>query len=160
MIVINDTILFFGVSLLISILLFLFVFIKDKQHRRRFATYEDSIEVINKTLYKIEKSIDDKVERLVGLAKQDLEKEIKNPLFSSIDEIRQNVNDHSDLAKTKVGNLEEKLKEYTSIPMSAQLDENKVLSMYNAGTCVADIAKELRCNESEVTFLLKVRGLV
>lgn len=151
---INDTTIYWGLSVLIIIILYIFVIIKDKSTKKRMNSYESSIEHLNKTIYRLEKNLEEKID----LIKSEIKTDIKDPLFSSLENIKQDVDQTSSTVNTRVGNLEEKTKEYMSVPVK-NFDEQMAISMFKSGQSVAEIAKELRCNESEISFLLKVRGL-
>ena len=161
MIPINDSILFGGLSVLILIILFLYILARDKKTEKKLKLYERSIENLNKNLFKLEKKIEMTMTREQVTSFLDIElDEIKEPIYKSIKEIKQAVDSTRNNVESRVGGLEEKTKEYMAIPMTATLDEGRVVSLFKSGYSTEEITKELRANISEVSFVLKMKGLV
>ena len=144
---IDEGLVLWFVSLLIIVFLYLYIIVKNRSIRNRLNSYETSFEALNKSIYRLEKDFYEKLEQITSK----LETEIKEPLFSSLEDIKQDKN----VVESRIDNLEK-----ISVPMSPTLDENKAISMFKNGNSPAQIAKDLMCNESEINFLLKVRGLI
>ncbi len=144
---IDEGLILWGVSLLVMVILYIYIIIKNAAIKNRLNSYEASFEELNKSIYRLEKGFDERLEEI----KTKLEAEIKEPIFSSIESIKQSAT----IERNRVSNLEK-----ISIPMNPTLDENRAISLFKSGNTIPQIAKELMCNESEINFLLKVRGLV
>ena len=144
---IDEGLILWGVSLLVMVILYIYIVIKNAAIKNRLNSYEASFEELNKSIYRLEKGLDERLEEI----KAKLEAEIKEPIFSSIESIKQSAT----IERNRVSNLEK-----ISIPMNPTLDENRAISLFKSGNTIPQIAKELMCNESEINFLLKVRGLV
>ncbi|MGP1560905.1 MAG: hypothetical protein ACTTIC_02330 [Helicobacteraceae bacterium] len=144
---IDEGLILWGVSLLVMVILYIYIIIKNAAIKNRLNSYEASFEELNKSIYRLEKGFDERLEEI----KAKLEAEIKEPIFSSIESIKQSAT----IERNRVSNLEK-----ISIPMNPTLDENRAISLFKSGNTIPQIAKELMCNESEINFLLKVRGLV
>ncbi len=160
----SESMIFGGFSIAILLLLFIYVIVREKETKKRLNAYEKSIEAINKNIYQLEKKIDEKTEDTITAQeiermKQELVSTIKQPIYASLETIKETVKLSKNDVETRMSNLEEKAKEYMSIPISASLDESRVMHLFKNGYTVDDIARELRSNVSEINFLLKVKGL-
>lgn len=160
----SESLMFGVLSIAILVLLFIYVIVREKENKRRLNSYEKSIENINKNIYKLEKKIDENIGNNISTEelekmKRELTATIKDPIYKSLESIKETVKISKSDVESRVGSLEEKAKEYMSIPISAGLDESRVVSLFKNGYTPEDIAKELRSNVSEINFLLKVKGL-
>jgi DNA-binding NarL/FixJ family response regulator len=91
-----------------------------------------------------------------------LVKELKgfaDSLVESISEIKTAQQAIKSNLEARMDRLEERTKEYLSVPSSAALDENKVRALHKAGYSKEDIAKELHANVSEIAFILNILNL-
>ncbi|MCV6608812.1 MAG: hypothetical protein OIF32_11400 [Campylobacterales bacterium] len=157
---IDDTLMFGGLSVVILIVLFFYVISRDKQTQKQLKLYERSIENINKNIFKLEKKMEQSINREQLHNTLDIElDEIKEPIYRSLKELKSAIEASKATVETRVEGLEEKAKEYMSIPMSASLDEGRVVSLFKSGYSAEEIAREIRANVSEVTFVLKLKGL-
>lgn len=158
---IEEPVLFGALSVLILIILFFYVISREKRTTKQLKLYERSIENLNKNLFKLEKRVEKAItkEYMQEFLDEELEG-IKTPIYNSIKELKQAVDSTRNSVKNRVDGLEEKAKEYMSIPMSASLDEGRVVSLFKSGYSTEEIAKEIRANVSEVSFVLKLKGLI
>ncbi|GHV09227.1 hypothetical protein AGMMS50229_18990 [Campylobacterota bacterium] len=65
----------------------------------------------------------------------------------------------NDTNAMRVDRLDERLGEYLSITPTSSLDTTRVITLHKSGLTVAEIAKELHANHSEVLFALKMHDL-
>ncbi|MDR3347516.1 MAG: hypothetical protein LBN32_02775 [Helicobacteraceae bacterium] len=65
----------------------------------------------------------------------------------------------NDTNQLRVDRLEERLREYLSITPTSNLDTTRAVALHKAGLTAAEIAKELRANQSEVIFALRLNEL-
>ncbi len=59
----------------------------------------------------------------------------------------------------KLAGLEDKIKGFTVIPENYQTNEKKIVSLYNKGLSVSEIARNLRIGIGEVELVLKIEGI-
>ncbi|NPA73577.1 MAG: hypothetical protein GXO12_02590, partial [Epsilonproteobacteria bacterium] len=59
----------------------------------------------------------------------------------------------------RINAIEEKIKQYSSLPDTYQSNDKRVVSLYNDGLTVSEIAKNLRMGIGEVELVLKIAGL-
>jgi DNA repair exonuclease SbcCD ATPase subunit len=163
---VNEYIVIAAISFfLIAVLIF--VYIKDAEASRKFFLYEKAIEDLNKKIYKLEKrlneyeknySVDDMGELIEQRVKSDLQN-ITNLLMESHNEVNDKVKKLSNELHGRVDVIEEKIKQYSSLPDTYQSNDKRVVSLYNDGLTVSEIAKNLRMGIGEVELVLKIAGL-
>jgi hypothetical protein len=151
---------------LVLVFFLIYMIYKDSVTTRKLKDYEFAIEELNRQIFLVEKMQRQSGEReevdMDAEIQRVLAKELKGlgeTLIDSINEIKQaQVNLKSNL-EARMDRIEERTKEYMSVPSSPALDENKVRSLYKAGYSKEEIAKELHANVSEVSFILNILNL-
>lgn len=163
---ISDDMLLMILGSLVLVFLFIYMIYKDSVTTRKLKDYEFAIEELNRQLFLVEKT----QKSAGGKEEVDIEAEIQRilsrelkglgeTLIDSISEIKQaQVNLKSNL-EARMDRIEERTKEYMSVPTSATLDENRVRSLHKAGYSKEEIARELHANVSEVSFILNILNL-
>jgi len=163
---ISDDMLLMILGSLVLVFFLIYMIYKDSVTTRKLKDYEFAIEELNRQLFLVEKmqknsgnkeeiDIEAEIQRI-------LSRELKGlgeTLIDSISEIKQaQLNLKSNL-EARMDRIEERTKEYMSVPTSATLDENRVRSLHKAGYSKEEIARELHANVSEVSFILNILNL-
>jgi len=168
-----DTQLFFiciGGLVFVILCVFGYILSKDKETTKRIVRFESAIEAVAKEIYKIQKTqqkIQDKqnnVEFLVssgGDAHNDTNEKIASinkkiiSLGGDIENVKNNLDE-------KILGLENRVKEYgpfNTTSSGGDIDEKKIVDMFQNGFSIDSIAKELRIGRGEVEFTLKLANI-
>ncbi len=152
---------------LFLIIIFIYMYIKDSEVNRKFYLYEKAIEDLNKKIYTLEKNskntkkkidIDEIREYIDEKIEENIEKitsfvvESHNKTENSIKEIMNSLTE-------KMNTVDEKIKKYSTLPDTYQSNDKRVVSLYNKGLTVSEIAKNLRMGIGEVELVLKIAGI-
>lgn len=146
-----------------------YMIIKDKDTSKRISRFESAIETIAKEIYKIQKS-QQKLE--ASLASQEfLSTENGESKFNATNdklialnkkliELDKDIDLLRNHYDEKIMSLENRVREYGSFSSSGgDIDEKKIIDMFQNGFSVDSIAKELRIGRGEVEFTLKLANI-
>lgn len=159
-----------GALLLILIFLILYIYIKDKDVSKKTQRLEKAIEALTKEIYKIKKWIQES-EAQNEFANSTLGANIKNEVKSNlnsgltnlsiqIQDIQETLNKDRDYFEEKMITLENKIREFGHFsPSSTDVDESRIIKMFQDGWSIDSIAKELRIGRGEVEFILKLADI-
>lgn len=163
----------FGIVLLIVIVI---SYMKDAETSRKFAKYEKILDVLMKENHSIKKQL--QTLEITATLPQDngdlqgieeklvlkIQSEINNkiiPVISSIESIEQAIENFQLEQQDRMYDLEERTKSITKIsPPNTGSDEEKIVSLYNSGLSVENIAKDLQLSVGKVNLILKIRGIL
>ena len=168
---IDEELLFvcFGGIGFVLVCLLLYVIIKDKDTSKRISRFEGAIETLAKELYKIQKT-QQKIQSdqaNYDFLSSDQSEEKQNAINDKISALNKKViklDKDIDLLKNhydeKIISLENRMREYGYFsPSSGDVDEKKIIDMFQSGFSVDSIAKELRIGRGEVEFTLKLANI-
>lgn len=163
----------FGVVLMIIIAV---IFMKDIETTRKFSKYEKILDNLMKENHSIKKQLST-LEIVTNLPKEDgnlqgIEEKLSTkiqsqidekiiPIINSIESIENTIRNFQSEQQDRIYNLEERTKSITKIsPPNSRSDEEKIVSLYNEGLSIENIAKDLQLSVGKVNLILKIRGLV
>jgi len=163
---INDELILIILGSLVVVFFLIYMIYKDSVTTRKLKDYEFAIEELNRQIYLVEKTqksmpkkeeidIEAEIQRILA-------KELKGlgeTLIDSINEIKNAQMSLKSNLEARMDRIEERTKEYLSVPSPSALDENKVRSLHKAGYSKEEIARELHANVSEVSFILNILNL-
>lgn len=163
---IDENIILVVLGSLLVLIFFIYIIYKDSVATKKLKDYEFAIEDLNRHIFMLEKKIEtDKDTTKIKVAdeiQKALTKELKEFAGTFMLSIKELQSAH-ELGKydlqNRIARLEERTKEYMSVPSAGILDENRVKALYKAGYSKEDIARELRANVSEVSFILNILSL-
>lgn len=156
--------------LAIVILLMLVNYFRSSDLHKRIQNFERGIEELNKEIYKIRKWIkDNELENqytntaLGSKIKSEVKDSLENGLikvYRQIEVLEVNMDKQNDYMEEKMFQLEEKLREINYTPSNGnQIDEKRILTLFNEGWSMDSIAKEMRLNKGEVELILKLANI-
>ena len=155
---------FFG-FVLVCVLAYMIV--KDKDISKRISRFESAIETIAKEIYKIQKT-QQKLESAQAsqefLASESGESKATSDKLIALNKKLIEFDKDIDLLRShydeKIMSLENRLREYGAFGSSGgDIDEKKIIDMFQNGFSVDSIAKELRIGRGEVEFTLKLANI-
>lgn len=163
---------------LVFILLIIYLYLKDYESARKARRYENSIEDLNKEIYRLQKKFKEQendLEKFKQSFKQQIYQETRlemknlidsnlyaqiSPIKTHLSSLREKYEEYQDNIDNKIIALEERIKEFAYTPSNPNnIDEGRIISMYKDGWSVDSIAKELRIGKGEVEFTLKFANL-
>lgn len=166
----NFTLIIGIAVVLIIICLVLFIYIKDKESLRKNQQLEKAIDTLSKEVYKTRKWIQES-ETQAEFANSTLGTNIKNEvknnlntnlsnLYTHIQTLQESIQKDRDYFEEKIISLENKIKEFGYFSTSdSDVDEKRIIAMFQDGWSVDSIAKELRIGRGEVEFILKLADI-
>ncbi|MDD7567068.1 MAG: hypothetical protein PUJ79_01475, partial [Helicobacter sp.] len=81
-------------------------------------------------------------------------------VYRQIEVLEVNMDKQNDYMEEKMFQLEEKLREINYTPSNGnQIDEKRILTLFNEGWSMDSIAKEMRLNKGEVELILKLANI-
>lgn len=163
---ISDDLLLIILGSLVLVFFLIYMIYKDSVTTRKLKDYEFAIEELNRNIFLLDKNqkkgsekpelnIEAEIQRVFS-------KELKglaDTLIDSIGELKKAQANLKNNLEARMDRIEERTKEYMSVPASAALDENRVRSLHKAGYSKEEIARELHANVSEVSFILNILNL-
>ena len=144
-----------------------YMIVKDKDISKRISRFESAIETIAKEIYKIQKT-QQKLESAQAnqefLASESGESKATSDKLIALNKKLIEFDKDIDLLRShydeKIMSLENRLREYGAFSSSGgDIDEKKIIDMFQNGFSVDSIAKELRIGRGEVEFTLKLANI-
>ena len=157
--------------------LFVYVVAKDRDTNKRLQRFEGALTSLAKEIYKTQKGVEkfeqegNKIDFLnatdSGISTLGANENIKTSLQEKITSMSKKVNELDkdiDMLKShydeKIISLENKLKEYGHFTSGGgDIDEKKIVEMFQDGFSIDSIAKQLRIGRGEVEFTLKLANI-
>ncbi|PAF42686.1 helix-turn-helix domain-containing protein [Helicobacter sp. 11S03491-1] len=159
-----------GLVLLVLVFLVLYNYIKDRESLKKTQRLEKAIEALSKEIYKTRKWIQEN-EMQAEFANSTLGNNIKDEvksnlnsslsnLYSHIQNMQQTLDKDRDYFEEKIISLEGKVREFGHFSSSGNdVDEKRIVAMFQDGWSIDSIAKELRVGRGEVEFTLKLADI-
>ncbi len=158
--------LIYGAIAFVFFILLIYIYTKDSEASRKFFLYEKAIEELNKKLYEVEKELNsinsvnkDELRDYIDEVVEDSLQKITKFVLSSKEEEEKRLEKIEATIEDKLAGLEDKVKSLTAIPENYQTNEKKIVSLYNKGLSVSEIARNLRIGIGEVELVLKIEGI-
>ncbi|RAX58017.1 hypothetical protein CCZ01_04190 [Helicobacter monodelphidis] len=149
-----------------------YIYIKDLETMKLLKQQEKIIDELLRQIHKVDKKQkEDKQDNDYSIAFNTLSRNLKEELQDSVSKIssqiyaevemlKEEFQEYKEQLDDRLGNLEEKIKEVSYFPTSANgVDGEKIISMFKDGWSVDSIAKELRVSKGEVEFTLKLANI-
>lgn len=158
-----------GIAFVIFILIF-FMYTRDAEISKRLRQFEKSIEDINLNMFKLkkllkEKEFEDNDEendfrvRLRTELKGDIDS-LKSELYGALRDLNAEYEEERVKFEDKLAIMEERMKESLYVSnVVGNVDENKIISLFQNGYSIDAIAKELNIGKGEVELSLKLANL-
>ncbi len=138
---------------------------KDKDVSKRITRFENAIEAVAKEIYKIQKTqkqFQEGKSSMEFLGVSDDENSDENTITTGkkILDIERSVEDMKNYFDEKIIALENRVREYNNFSSAGvEVDEKKIIDMFQNGFSIDSIAKELRIGRGEVEFTLKLANI-
>ena len=146
--------------------LFVFVAVRESAINKKLKTYDRSFDILNKEIFALRKELKGKGSIPIDLdSKFATAEEFEEFTNIIISKIRDMQNDSNNFKQSVFDKFEDaKVKEQTShtmsLPLSASIaDESKIISLFESGFSLEDIARQLRVNVGEIEFVLKLNNV-
>jgi gas vesicle protein len=159
--------LIIGAICLAIVTMLIYLYTKDSETSRKFFLYEKAIEELNKKIYELEKELQkqnsnnntDEIKEYIDARFENDMQKITQFALNSQKEIRNSIKELTDEVYIKMNYMDEKLKNFNTIPETYQMNDKKIISLYNKGLSVSEIARNLRVGMGEVELVLKIAGI-
>jgi hypothetical protein len=151
------------------------------ENQRRLRSFERNLEDLNRQLFNLQKSLNEKanekakepainVNKVIDTKINEMRSELQNdmkstlaniaPLVDVLEGIQKSFQIHKNKIDLRMEQIEERVKSVLSISnILSSKDEEKIVTMFNNGKLPEEIAKELRITKGEVDFVLKLINL-
>ncbi len=156
-----------GLLIFFIIIVYIYLVIKDNESSKKFYLYEKAIEDLNKKIFDLEKNKQKKdteidKEYFQNYIDEKLKEDIQNITVFVLNSKKEMENELSnaknDILK-QVEYISEKIKNFASMQQTYQTNDKKIISLYNEGFGVNEIARKLRIGIGEVELVLKLAGI-
>jgi len=147
--------------------LFVFVAVREGAINKKLRTYERSFDILNKEIHALKKELKAKSPTAIELGDKFATsaefEEFTNIIIHKLREMQSDNTTFKDALYEKIKDVESK--EQLSLPgltmpsSSSSVDEQKIISLFESGFALEDIAKQLRVNVGEVEFVLKLNNV-
>ncbi|MGX3045760.1 DUF6115 domain-containing protein [Helicobacter sp. T3_23-1056] len=156
--------------------LFVYVVAKDRDTNKRLQRFEGALTSLAKEIYKTQKGVEkfeqegNKIDFLnatdsgIGtLAGENVKTSLQEKITSmskKVNELDKDIDMLKSHYDEKIISLENKLKEYGHFTSGGgDIDEKKIVEMFQTGFSIDSIAKQLRIGRGEVEFTLKLANI-
>lgn len=155
----NNEVLFgiCAVSVVIAFFALFFVFIKVKEFNKQLKLLESAIEKAtndNHQLQKILQASKEKERLDTAMNTEEI-----NSVYREIKEIREMLKSDRAYFEEKLVRLDGKVRDYGHLSGSSDIDEKRIINLFQEGWSIDSIAKELRIGRGEVEFTLKLADI-
>ncbi len=159
--------LIIGAICLAIVVMLIYMYTKDSEASRKFFLYEKAIEELNKKIYELEKElqkqnsskyIDEMKEYIDARFENDMRK-ITEFVLTLRKEMEDSIKELTDEIYNKINYMDEKLKNFNTMPETYQINDKKIITLYNKGLSISEIARNLRVGMGEVELVLKIAGI-
>ncbi|GMB95759.1 helix-turn-helix domain-containing protein [Helicobacter sp. NHP22-001] len=159
-----------GGVVLVFVCLVTYSHLKDKEFASKTKQLEKALDTINQEIYKIRKWIQEN-EMQAEFNASNISTNVKNEvntnlntnltnLYNHLQEIQDTMHKDRDYLEEKIIVLENKFKELGHFtPGSDDIDEKRVIQLFQDGHSIDSIAKELRISKGQIEFVLKLADL-
>ncbi|WP_104685894.1 helix-turn-helix domain-containing protein [Helicobacter suis] len=159
-----------GGVVLIFVCLLTYSHLKDKEFASKTKQLEKALDAINQEIYKIRKWIQENemqtefnASSISANVKDELNTNLNTSLtnlYNHLQEIQDTMHKDRDYLEEKLIVLENKFKEMGHFTQgSDDIDEKKVIQLFQEGHSIDSIAKELRISKGQIEFVLKLADL-
>ncbi len=159
--------LIIGAICLALVVMLIYIYTKDTEASRKFFLYEKAIEELNKKIYELEKeSQNQKSGKYIDEMKKYIDERFENDMqkitefvLTSRKEMEKSIKELVDEVYNKINYMDEKLKKFNTMPETYQMNDKKIIALYNKGLSISEIARNLRIGMGEVELVLKIAGI-
>jgi len=164
-------ILFLAVVFLV---LLYYIFIKEQEHERKMRVIATAAENVNRNMYNLEKRMLESIEKLQSeieelsttTASQDMSKRLSAQLHTATEPLADNIYDIEDELERMQADFDKRVSflenavRNLAMPSNVQnMDDDKIIALYQEGVSVESIAKELRLAPQDVNMVLKLNKI-
>ncbi len=156
-----------GAICLVLVIMLIYMYTKDQETIRKFSLYEKAIEELNKKLYELEKeSQKQNINKDINKMKEYIDTRFENDMqkitefvLASRKEMENAIKELIEEAYNKINYMDEKIKNFNTMPETYQMNDKKIITLYNEGLSISEIARNLRVGMGEVELVLKIAGI-
>ncbi len=156
-----------GLLIFFIIIIYIYLIVKDNETNKKFYLYEKAIEDLNKKIFDLEKNKQTKntkedKEYFQNYIDEKLKEDIQNITVFVLNSKKEMENELSNVKNDilkQVEYISEKIKNFASMQQTYQTNDKKIISLYNEGFGVNEIARKLRIGIGEVELVLKLAGI-
>ncbi len=161
-----DYLIYAAIAFIFFILL-IYIQTKDSETTKKFFLYEKAIEDLNKKIYDLENELKQKdsivtkeeIKEYIDENIEDSLQKLTQFVISSKNKQEKYLLEIKDDLEEKLALIDDKIKNFTLMPDSYSSNEKKIVSLYNKGLSVSEIARNLRIGIGEVELVLKIEGI-
>ncbi|MCE3036757.1 helix-turn-helix domain-containing protein [Helicobacter sp. faydin-H20] len=162
---VNEVIM--GISGIVFILLCVVVdlYLKDKKNTKKYALLEESIDKFTNELHQLQRNIQEiKVkEEFVRLTMGDeFQNNVEsglNQFYQQLKEMKEDIRNERNYLEEKIIKLENRVRDFGYLSGDSDVDEKRIIALFQEGWSIDSIAKELRIGRGEVEFTLKLADI-
>lgn len=162
---INEAIMGIGGIVFILLCVVVDLYLKDKKNTKKYALLEESIDKFTNELHQLQRNIQEiKVkEEFVRLTMGDeFQNNVEsglNQFYQQLKEMKENIRNERNYLEEKIIKLENRVRDFGYLSGDSDVDEKRIIALFQEGWSIDSIAKELRIGRGEVEFTLKLADI-
>ncbi|CBG40480.1 hypothetical protein [Helicobacter mustelae] len=140
-----------------------YVFVKQKENTKKHNLLEASIDHITTEMHQLQKAMKEIQSKEKSLALGDdfqsnMEVGLSN-FYQQLKEIKEHSKNEHNYFEEKILRLENRVRDFGYVGNNNDIDERRIIALFQEGWSVDSIAKELRIGRGEVEFTLKLADI-
>lgn len=143
-----------GINCIVLIFLLFFMLKEMAKINRRVRLLEDAIEQVRKESHQFQKLMKAK-----ETLHQTISTEGLSDFYKEVKEVKEMVKSDRSYFEEKIIKLENRVKDFGHLGGSNDIDEKRIIALFQEGWSIDSIAKELRIGRGEVEFTLKLADI-
>jgi len=148
------------VSMAVIILYLLYyVFTKEAECFKNIHSIASVVEELNRELFYIKKTLDDTQEGREGVSQRGSYEQIYQEMQGYICERVEPLSSEIEQIDSRILNLQKSVEQISMSASTHEYDEEKIIALFEQGSSLESIAKELYLSQSEVEFVLKINKI-
>jgi hypothetical protein len=160
--VLNDSLLLLGLLSGVVVLLIIYQVLRDAALSKRLRAFEGGVEALHRELFKLENRLKEQMTHNRQESEEHFRSESAEAIAKAAQVVRREVQalgEEAEYERIRLDRIEERVREYFSVPAASTLDTSRVISLHKSGHTPDEIAQQMRASLEEVRFALKLQNL-
>lgn len=170
----NDILIYLCFGVILAVL-FALMLAKDSQTSKKFAKFEIILESLIRENYELKKELKNidihpapsepldmqEVARSIEFSVNEAVNAKVIPIIESLKAMENAIGSFKDDQQNRMYNLEERTRTINKLtPPDFDIEENRIVELYNSGKSIESIARDLRLSVGRVSMVLKVHKVI
>lgn len=161
----NEVLMGIGGVVFVLLCIVVDLFLKDRKNAKKYALLEESIDKLTNEMHQLQKKVQE-VKIKEDFARSTLGDEFQNNVetglsqfYQQLKEMKTAIKDEREYLEEKIIRLENRVRDFGYLGSGNDIDEKRIIALFQEGWSIDSIAKELRIGRGEVEFTLKLADI-